>query len=227
MEISDAVVDLAERRGDAWTVTMVEAGSALSELGSGDVAAAQRRQAHAEDSAKRSGNAFAIAFSTLNHGRIAGWAGKLDEARRSFDEAEAWYREIGDRRFELVARSDRGHAVRRAGALDEAEEVYRETIRAWQHLGSRGAIANQLESFGFLAVGRGDLPRAARLLGAAEVLRERVGAVMLLPERIEYDRYLERLRASLDPAKLESEWAVGRAMSMEQAIDMAVGDVGV
>jgi predicted ATPase/class 3 adenylate cyclase len=224
--ISDAVVDLAEQRGDAWTVTMVEAGSALMEIGSGDLAAAERRQAHAEAAAKRSGNPFALAFSALNHGRIAGWAGRLEEARRSFDEAEAWYREIGDRRFEFVARSDRGHAVRRAGALDEAEDVYRETIRGWQHLGSRGAIANQLESFGFLAIARGDVRKAARLLGAAEGLRERVGAVMLLHERREYEGHLGQLRGSLDPATLESEWAAGRTMSMDEAIEMALGNGG-
>ncbi len=227
VSIGDAVVDLAEQRGDAWTVTMVEAGSALMELGSGDLAAAERRQGRAEVAAKQSGNPFALAFSALNHGRIAGWAGRLDEARRSFDEAEAWYREIGDRRFELVARTDRGHAVRRAGALDEAEDIYREAIRAWQHLGSRGAIANQLESFAFLAIARGDVRKAARLFGAAEGLRVRVGAVMLLHERREYDRHLQQLRGSVDPAMLEREWRVGQAMSMEEAIAFALGEAAV
>jgi tetratricopeptide (TPR) repeat protein len=221
IELSDTVVDLAERRGDGWTVAMVEAGAALTELGRGDLVAAERRQMRAKEAAERSGNPFAIAFSTLNHGRIAGWAGHLDEARGSFDQAEAKYREIDDRRFELVARSDRGHAMRRGGALDEAEAVYRETIRGWQHVGSRGAIANQLESFGFIALARGDFPRAARLMGAAEALRERAGASMLYIERVEYDRHLEQLRASLDQGTLESEWAAGRSMSMDEAIAFA------
>jgi len=222
--MSDVVVDLAERRGDPWTVAMVEAGAALTELGSGDLAAAERRQLRAKEAAEGSGNPFAIAFSTLNHGRIAGWAGHLEEARGSFDQAEAKYREMDDRRFELAARSDRGHAMRRGGSLDEAEAIYRETIRAWQHLGSRGAIANQLESVGFLAVARGDFPTAARMLGAADALREQVGASMLYIERVEYDRHLEQLRESIDPATLESEWSAGRSMSMEEAIEMALAE---
>jgi tetratricopeptide (TPR) repeat protein len=222
MALHQAVVDLAERRGDSWILTMFEAGAALAMLELGDIEAAERRQARATEAAARSGNPFAISFSALNRGRIAGWAGRLDEARRWFDEAEAGYRAIGDRRFELVARSDRGHAVRRSGALDEAEAVYRETIRAWQHLGNRGAIANQLESFAFLAVARGDLHRAARLLGAAAALRELVGAIMLGPEQVEYDRHLAQLRGSLEPEVLEEEWAVGRAMSMDEAITFAV-----
>jgi len=225
--MSDAVVALAERRGDPWTVAMVEAGAALTELGSGDLAAAERRQLRAKEAAEGSGNPFAIAFSTLNHGRIAGWAGHLEEARGSFDQAEAKYREMDDRRFELAARSDRGHAMRRGGSLDEAEAIYRETIRAWQHLGSRGAIANQLESFGFVAVARGHFPTAARLLGAADALRQQVGASMLYIERAEYDRHLEQIRQSLDPAALESEWAAGRSMSMDEAIAFALGEAAV
>jgi len=134
---------------------------------------------------------------------------------------------MDDRRFELAARSDRGHAMRRGGSLDEAEAIYRETIRAWQHLGSRGAIANQLESFGFVAVARGDFPKAARLLGAADALRQQVGASMLYIERAEYDRHLEQIRQSLDPAALESEWAAGRSMSMDEAIAFALGEAAV
>ena len=57
----------------------------------------------------------------------------------------------------------------------------------WQRLGQCGAVANQLESFGFLAVARDDLRRAAVLFGAAEPLREISGAAMLPWERAEYD----------------------------------------
>ena len=49
---------------------------------------------------------------------------------------------------------------------------------------------------------------------------------MLYIERVEYDRHLEQLRESLDPATLESEWSAGRAMSMEEAIGMALGSAG-
>jgi predicted ATPase/class 3 adenylate cyclase len=224
MKMHDELIDLAVRRGDFWTVTMVEAGAALGELGSGDLAAAERRLARATEAALRSGNPFAMAFAKLNSGRIAGWAGRLDEARPFFAQAEQLYREIGDRRFELVARSDLAHALRRGGALDEADAAYRQTIREWQHLGSRGAIANQLESFGFLAMAREDPRRAARLLGAAESLRERAGASMVGPERVEYDRHIGELRGALGTAELDPAWAAGRAMSMEEAIAFAVGD---
>ena len=202
-------------------VTMVEASAALSALAVRDLATAERHQARATEAAARSGNPSAIAFATLNRGRILSWAGRLDEARPWFAQAEQAYQAIGDLRFVLVARSDFGHALRRGGELDEAEALTRETIRDWQHFGSRGAIANQLESFSFMALARGDSQRAARLLGAAESLREAASTVMLGPEQVEYDRHFEQLRSTLDPAHLEREWAAGRSMSMEEAIDFA------
>jgi len=72
-----------------------------------------------------------------------------------------------------------------------------------------------------MALARGDSLRSARLLGAAERLRTDASTVMLGPEQVEYDRHLEQLRSTLDPSELEREWAAGRSMSMEEAIDFA------
>jgi hypothetical protein len=69
----------------------------------------------------------------------------------------------------------------------------------------------------------GDPRRAARLLGAAENLRQSSRTVMLGPEQVDYDRHLEQLRSALDGAELEREWAVGRSMVLDDAIDLAVG----
>ncbi len=95
-------------------------------------------------------------------------------------------------------------------------------FREWEHSGNRGAIANQLEAFGFIAVERGETDRAARLLGAAETLRELAGAAMLSYERAEYDAFVARLRASLAPAAFESAWAAGRTMSVGDAVAFAL-----
>ncbi len=68
----------------------------------------------------------------------------------------------------------------------------------WVRTGSRGAIANQLESFAMVAIERGDPDRAGRLFGAAEALREAARAAMLPFERVEYDAVVERLRSGPD-----------------------------
>jgi hypothetical protein len=180
----------------------------------------------ATEAANRSGNPSSIAFAALARGRIVGFGGGIEEARRWFTEAWTRFGEIDDRRFQLVARSDLAHALRRSGARAEAEAEYRRTIHDWQHLGNRGAIANQLESFGFIARARGDVLRAARLLGAAEALREVAATGMLAMERSEYDTELSVLRGAVDPADFTAAWAEGRSLTEDEAVALALHDGG-
>jgi hypothetical protein len=70
---------------------------------------------------------------------------------------------------------------------------------------------------GVLAL-QGDAECAARLLGAAEVLREAASAAIWPANRIEYDRTLAQLLASLDAGTFASAWARGRGMSVKEAI---------
>jgi predicted ATPase/class 3 adenylate cyclase len=175
------------------------------------------------ETARRSGNPMALAFAALNAGRGLGHTGHLDEARTWFSEALARFDEIGDRRMMLVARSDLAHVLRANGALDEAEERYRETLREWHHLGHRGAIAHQLESMAFLAQARAEPLLAARMLGAAEALREQADSVMLDFERASYEPMVASVRAALDDADFEAAWADGRSLNADDAVALALG----
>jgi hypothetical protein len=64
--------------------------------------------------------------------------------------------------------------------------------------------------------------RAARLLGAAEALRELAGAPMLVWEREEYDMELAVLKQELDAGALHKAWAAGKVMDIDQAVDYAL-----
>jgi hypothetical protein len=213
----------AERAGDWMSATFAATGRSEYLIGT-DVADAEAWVVRATDAGRRAGNPFAIGLSALARGRYLGFCGSMDEARPWFTEAQAQFHEIRDRRMELVARSDLAHALRRGGDLDGAEAAYREVVPEWQRLGHRGAVANLLESFAFLAVERGDPRRAAELLGAAERLRDAAEASMLAPERVEYDREVARARAALDEAEFERLWSDGAALSTEDAVAFAVSD---
>jgi hypothetical protein len=104
----------------------------------------------------------------------------------------------------------------------QAKSLYRETIREWQNIGNRAAISHQLESFAFIAKAREEDWRAAKLLGAAETLRESASLPMLFTERVEYDHEVNDLRANMDEMTFAKAWAEGHAMTMEQAIEFAL-----
>ena len=82
-----------------------------------------------------------------------------------------------------------------------------------------------LEQLANAAVMNQQLEHAARLLGAAEALRQASNAV-LLPIQIQmadYEHSLESLRQQLDEATLKARWAEGRAMKAKQAVEYALG----
>jgi len=224
--VTTEALELANERNDPWTTGMVRLGRALTFFGAGDMTAALHEVELANEQADRSGNPFVIAFAALTRGRTAGFLREPERARDAFRQAADIYRELGDRRFELVARSDLGHALRRSGELTEAESIYRDVIGDWYRLGNRSAVANQLESFAFIALARTEARRAARLLGAAQQVRSSTGAQMLPFEVIEYDESMASLRAALDESTLSEEWAAGAQLTVEQAIALAVSEAG-
>jgi tetratricopeptide (TPR) repeat protein len=212
--------------GDPVMIISLQGMSAMEAAMGGDAANVEVNVAEIMETARRSGNPQALAFAALNAGRSLGYVGRLDEARPWFSEALGRYEEMGDRRMMLVARSDLAHVLRANGALEEAEERYRETLRGWHHLGHRGAIAHQLESLGSVAQSRAHPLRAARLLGAAEVLREQSGSVMLAFERAAYEPMAAEVRAALGEVGFAAAWADGRAMGLDAAVELALAELG-
>lgn len=215
------VAAVAEEVGDWITVTSAAAGRAEFLMGS-DPVAAEAWVVRGTEAAGRTGNPFALGLSALTRGRYLGYCGHIDDARPWFAEAQARFHELSDSRMELVTRSDLAHAIRRSGDLAAAEEAYRLTLPAWQRLGHRGAVANQLETVAFLAIERGEARRAAVLLGAAEALRVAADTPMLAHERIEYEAEVARARSGLDDATFEQAWAEGAALSSADAVTLAL-----
>jgi predicted ATPase/class 3 adenylate cyclase len=160
----------------------------------------------------------------LGQGQIALRRGQFSEAIAYYEESIDVYGAQGNSFFANVARSDMGHAYRKKGDLDNAVNIYSETILIWQDLGHRGAVANQLECFGFMAVEVGQWERTARLLGAAEALREAADAPMLIYEQTEYGKYLTRLKEGAEEEQLEAAWEAGRKMGMQEAVVYALGE---
>ncbi len=68
---------------------------------------------------------------------------------------------------------------------------YQESLSLERELGDKTGIAHSLEALADLAAAQRELKRAARLWGAAERLRETIGAPLPSYERSEYERSIE------------------------------------
>ncbi len=159
--------------------------------------------------------AFGFASFTASQGNYA-------EARSQFEACIPLFTELKDRHRLAMVHSELAHLERRQGHLSQAKPLYQETIQEWQKIGHRAAIAHELECFAFIAKAQEDDPRAARLFGAAEILRENINIPMMPTERPEYDSEVNDLRANMNEADFAKAWAEGRAMTIEQAIALAL-----
>jgi hypothetical protein len=72
-----------------------------------------------------------------------------------------------------------------------------------------------------IAVAKEQPERAARLFGAAEALREKLGADMTAYERMEYEPEVASLREGMDAEAFEAAWAAGAGMDVDRAIALA------
>jgi predicted ATPase/class 3 adenylate cyclase len=155
-------------------------------------------------------------------GIIAMHAGDDAGARADFQESVRVYQEVGATFNVILEKSNLAHLERRLGNTASALEYYRETIVAFREIGQTGAVAHQLECFGFIAVAQDQPERALQLLGAANALREKGGTPMTPDEQITFDERLKALREKMDSLKFDSLWSHGRALAMESAIAYAL-----
>ncbi len=105
----------------------------------------------------------------------------------------------------------------------EARKLIAEALAIERKRGPSRIVADCLETCAGLAIVEHQPVRAARLYGAAEMLRYTIGAP-LKPFDLEvfYDPYLEVGQALVSESAWEVAWAEGRAMPLDEAIDFAL-----
>jgi tetratricopeptide (TPR) repeat protein len=215
----------AEESGDKFAIGLPLALFAQAiAVTTGDPQAARAAIEQGRELLMESGDDWGTTMSLMGSALLAKTTGDYALARGQFNTIEPIFRDLGDQHRINMVKSELAHIERFEGHYEQAEAMYRETIREWQRIGHRAAVAHQLECFAFLSHAHGQAERAASLYGAAEALRDKIGIPMTQMERDDYDRQVAALQASMDPEAFARAWAGGRGMSMDQAVRFAVLD---
>jgi hypothetical protein len=167
---------------------------------------------------------WALSFSVYWLARMAGASGDLQTARRRFEEAADLGLRMGNRQIFVASRSDLAHVLREHGELDEPLAIYREVILDWRQFGHRAAVAHELECIAYILRRKGQALGAAKLLAAAETLRQAIDSAMTPMERAEYEQEIAALHEQLDEAALRMVWSEGHGLTMDEAITLALND---
>jgi len=166
---------------------------------------------------------FHSGFLNLGMGIGARAQGRFDHAQRHFEEGLRIFSQMGHKGMVVGMTSEIAHTKRAMGNFAEAKQTYRETIKAYHDTGNRPAVAHQLECFAMIAVVDEEPQRAAKLFGAADAIREVTGHKPTDEEQAEEAQFITRLHAMLSDTEFNALWAEGKSMTMEQAIQLAVG----
>lgn len=108
------------------------------------------------------------------------------------------------------------------GQLIRANEYTREALRMATELDDPRARLYVLEVLAAVAVFDGRPADAVRIFGAAERHRAPMGELMMVSWRTDRERGLAEARARLDEATFAAAWSAGEAMSLEEAVSIAV-----
>jgi len=107
---------------------------------------------------------------------------------------------------------------------DEAELRYRDSLRAAVQLGDVVETSLEVQGIAMARAGKGDLRGAARLGAAVEALWESIGLVVDVPFWNDLlDRHIGEARAQLGAAG-DATWAEGRALSLDDAVGIALAE---
>jgi predicted ATPase/DNA-binding SARP family transcriptional activator len=226
MRLFEESAALFRRVGNKSGLAIALGGVGVGALPQGDM---ERATAALEEGLKlyrEIGDKWGISETLGYLGMIPLNTGDYRKATRHFEEALEISREIGNRHSGYVSSYNLALIARAQGGYERAVRLYVEGLRLVVEVGDRADIAYCIEGLAELVGERDDAERAARLFGASEALLEAVGAPLYVQvqDRGSIERAVEALRSRLDETTFEAAWAEGRAMTLEQAIDYALGE---
>jgi hypothetical protein len=110
-------------------------------------------------------------------------AGDVDHdnsaARRLLGESLVLYRSLGFPRFIALVLLSLGTVALAEADLDRAHDMLQQSLTGMKQVGEKLGIHGALDTFGHLAITRGQTERAVRLAGAADRLRATSGTPLL------------------------------------------------
>ena len=220
---SEEALRLADELGDKYIRgSVLSAASRVEAFAKGDFTKAIDIHEKACVLLKENGTRWSYGITMYGFGHLAMSQKNFELAREKFHIALQTMQELGSSRNVSMIKSDLAHVLRYEGKYSQAMTSYHETIREWQRMGHRSAIAHQLECIAFVAKAQEQPEKALRLLGAAEALRQRIEIDMTILERAEYEKEIADLKAKMGEKEFTSLWSDGRSMTMDTAIELAL-----
>jgi len=213
---SEQGLAIARELGDAWGIAMSLHHLGGAALNRGDYQRAQTLLEEGLTLSRTSGHWAVMAY-------ILDDIGILARQQNNFKQAEIYFNEMRDLP-DQEGNWDKSYVLARLASLaysqkeyERAKELGRQSLTLAIETSNTGLISENLKFLGLVTYGQGKLENAVRLFSAAEVLANSIEA-LLDPIDLE----LNELRDQMGETTFDTLQAEGRAMSLDQAIALAL-----
>lgn len=210
-----------------------EAQVAVVLRGLGEIAQDQGELTSAKDYYEQSLNVFRSLDDVkgtsvaLNHlATLALLSSDYERAAVLSSESLGMERKRRDNRTTAIALTTLGFALCGMGELDQAVTPFNEALALQTTLTEKRIAQYTLIGIALVAFTKGQTARAVRLFGAADALREMIGTPLPPSQQPLYEALVKSMRAELDETTFDALWAEGRGLTLQQAIDFALKDLG-
>ncbi|MDQ4069545.1 MAG: tetratricopeptide repeat protein [Actinomycetota bacterium] len=166
---------------------------------------------------------WSVALTATNLGWVAEMEDELGEARDWYEESRQIREGIGDAYACAKSIADLGRVARRQENAALAAELLEQALHVFHRSGDRRLAAACLVELAAVAAQRRRRAMAARLLGAAEGIRHSLGTPAWPDEMELHDQVVESLQLGSDEAGVGRALRIGRALSLEDAVDLVAG----
>ncbi len=157
-------------------------------------------------------------------GEIARFNGDDDRAKRAYEECLAVCQQTGERRRIVFMFENLAFIAVHESEVERAKALGRQGLWLARDMDNRLEMAKALPILAWVMGMLGQPQRAIRLLGASERALEGMGAFNQLNDKREVDGMGAAVRAQLDEATFQAAWAEGRALTLEQAVAVALAE---
>ena len=223
-ELHEECLAIFRELGDKWGVATV-----LNSLGVGlryqsryDEAIDIHRQSL--DLFREIGDKRSIARALANLGSILIRKQEYDRASRLLEESLSLYLELGDKIGIADSLCEHGALARRQRDYDTAAKWFNRALILFKEIGSTDGIATCFDEAVACACAESRFDKAARLLGASQAIREKSNSPIPLGHQTEHEHNTTTTRSTLGEKNFEMEKSKGHEMSLEEAVQYALGD---
>jgi len=229
-----AVVALLQQAPQPWfqAMTLLHLGNvALSE---DDVTTARAYMDQVISLGMQIDDRWIIASAANNLGEIARYLDDYEGAEQHYLRSKALFQEVGSAPDIARANHSLGYVALSRGDYRAAATLFRKSLSLHQQLGVRRGVVEALTGLAVLRAAQSSddeeaAAEAFRLLAAAEANFAALEAGMWPADRVEMERAMGRAGAGLAEAEIAAAVEMGRSLSPEEAVGLALrarGDSG-